>query len=181
MEPQFQQRRWLGSGREVMAKVRNPLPMTVAWNQPQRRELYLDHQIKLNHWTVGVEVGVRHGRVLFHLLDNNPTLKMYAVDCDITQFYNESVQQRYGSRLVVLAGESSEQAAHIAEPLDFCFIDASHSTKGVVRDIQAYGPRLKTTRGMIGHDADFPAVQAALAICGVDFEVGPDNVWHQMN
>ena len=164
-----------------MAKVRNPLPMTVAWNQPQRRELYLDHQIKLNHWTVGVEVGVRHGRVLFHLLDNNPTLKMYAVDCDITQFYNESVQQRYGSRLVVLAGESSEQAAHIAEPLDFCFIDASHSTKGVVRDIQAYGPRLKTTRGMIGHDADFPAVQAALAICGVDFEVGPDNVWHQMN
>ena len=164
-----------------MAKIRNPLPITVAWNQPRRRELYLDHQIKLNHWTVGVEVGVRHGRVLFHLLDNNPTLKMYAVDCDITQFYNESVQQRYGSRLVVLAGESSEQAAHIAEPLDFCFIDASHSTKGVVRDIQAYGPRLKTTRGMIGHDADFPAVQAALAICGVDFEVGPDNVWHQMN
>lgn len=164
-----------------MAKVRNPLPMTVAWNQPQRRELYLDHQIKLNHWTVGVEVGVRHGRVLFHLLDNNPTLKMYAVDCDITQFYNESVQQRYGSRLVVLAGESSEQAAHIAEPLDFCFIDASHSTKGVVRDIQAYGPRLKTAGGMIGHDVDFPAVQAALAICGVDFEVGPDNVWHQMN
>ena len=164
-----------------MAKVRNPLPMTVAWTQPQRRELYLDHQVKLNHWTVGVEVGVRHGRVLFHLLDNNPNLKMYAVDCDITQFYNESVQSRYGSRLVVLAGESSEQAQHITEPLDFCFIDASHSTKGVVRDINAYGPRLKTPRGMIGHDADFPAVQQALAICGVEFEVGPDNVWHKIN
>jgi hypothetical protein len=164
-----------------MAKVRNPLPMTVAWTKPKRRELYLDYQVKLNNWTVGVEVGVRHGRVLFHLLDNNPYLKMYAVDCDITQFYNKAVQSRYGSRLTVLAGESSEQAVHITEPLDFCFIDASHSTKGVVRDLQAYSPLLKTKRGMIGHDSDFPAVQQALAICGVEFEVGPDNVWHQKN
>ena len=164
-----------------MAKVRNPLPMTVAWTQSPRRELYLDYQVKLNHWTVGVEVGVRHGRVLFHLLNNNPNLKMYAVDCDISQFYTTAAQTQYGNRLVVLAGESSEQAAHITEPLDFCFIDASHSTKGVVRDIQAYGPLLRTQRGMIGHDSDFPAVQQALAICGVEFEVGPDNIWHKIN
>jgi len=54
-----------------MAKVRNKLPMTVSWKGNDRREEYLDHLIKKNDCKVGVEVGVRFGRTLFHLLDHS--------------------------------------------------------------------------------------------------------------
>ncbi len=162
-----------------MAKVRNPLPMTVNWAGPLKREYFLDKQIKKHNWSIGVEVGVRFGRTLFYLLDNNPSLKMYAVDFDVTQFYSEDVQKKYGDRLVVLDGDSSQQASRILEKVDFVFIDASHSTKGVVKDINAYSPLVTNKNGLTGHDIDFPAVQEALKICGIDYEVGPDNVWQQ--
>ena len=164
-----------------MAKVRNPLSITVDWNGSQRREVYLESQVKSNHWTVGVEVGVRFGRTLFHLLDNNPNLKMYAVDKDISQFYSKKIQEKYGSRLVVLEGESWEQADNIKESIDFVFIDAGHGTKSVVKDINAYKPLLKSNNGLLGHDIDFPAIQEALKICNISFDVCPDNVWHQKN
>jgi hypothetical protein len=162
-----------------MAKIRNPLPMTIDWHGPLKREYFLDSEIKNYQWKIGAEVGVRFGRTLFHLLDNNPDLKMYAIDSDITQFYSDAVQEKYKDRLVVLAGESAVQANKILEKLDFVFIDASHSTKGVVRDINAYRPILNNKQGLTGHDIDFPAIQEALEICGIDFEVGPDNVWQQ--
>lgn len=162
-----------------MAKTRNPLPITVDWKKSHRRELYLDHLVKQNKWQVGAEVGVRVGRVLFYLLDNNPNLKMYAIDIDIAQFYNEQVKAKYQDRLIVLSGESWEQADHIAEVIDFVFIDASHSRKSVVKDINAYSSKLRTPQGLLGHDVDFPAVQQALADCNVQFDVGPDNVWGQ--
>ena len=162
-----------------MAKIRNPLPMTIKWSGPLRREYFLDYLIKKNNWQVGVEVGVRVGRTLFHLLDNNPTLKMYAVDKDISQFYNDAVRTKYNERLIVLDGISDEQAKKISETIDFVFIDAGHSTKDVVKDIKAYSPLLKTKTGLTGHDIDFPAVQAGLTQCDIEFEVGPDNVWQQ--
>lgn len=162
-----------------MAKIRNPLPVTIPWSGPSRREYFLDHLVKKNNWQIGVEVGVRFGRTIFHLLDNNPSLKMYAVDKDISQFYNESIQTKYNGRLVVLEGISDEQAKKILETIDFVFIDAGHSTKDVVKDINAYSPLLKTKAGLTGHDIDFPAVQAGLTQCNIEFEVGPDNVWQQ--
>ncbi len=162
-----------------MAKIRNPLPMTINWNGPLRREHFLDNQVKKHQWKIGAEVGVRTGRTLFHLLDNNPSLKMYAIDIDISQFYSEDIQQKYGDRLVVYEGDSSEQAKKILGKIDFVFIDASHSTKGVIKDINAFSPLLTNKLGLTGHDADFPAVQEALRLCNIIFEVGPDNVWQQ--
>lgn len=162
-----------------MAKVRNPLPVTVEWRLPHRRELYLDHLVKRNHWQIGAEVGVRFGRVLFYLLDNNPNLKMYAIDIDVEQFYNPAVKNKYNDRLIVLSGESWDQAQCINETIDFVFIDASHSKKSVVKDINAYSQKLRTPQGLTGHDVDFPAIQQALVECSVAFDVGPDNVWVQ--
>lgn len=164
-----------------MAKVRNPLAMTVNWNGPYRRECFLDNLIKENNWQIGIEVGVRFGRTLFHLLDNNPSLKMYAVDKDITQFYNQTIREKYKDRLIVLEGLSCEQADKISEKVDFVFIDAGHGTKDVVKDINAYLPLIHTKKGLTGHDVDFPAVQAALLQCKIEFDVGPDNVWIQKN
>lgn len=160
-----------------MAKIRNPLPMTVDWTGTRRREIFLDSLVKQNNWSVGCEVGVRTGRTLFHLLDNNPSLKMYAVDMDVSQFYNKEVKEKYGDRLVVLEDQSWECAERIDETLDFVFIDAGHSTKNVTKDITAYRPLLKTSAGLTGHDIDFPAIQQALENLNISFDVGPDNVW----
>jgi hypothetical protein len=160
-----------------MTKIRKPLPLSIKWSGPNRREYYLDHLVKTHSWTVGVEVGVRTGRTLFHLLDNNLNLKMYAVDRDIGQFYNSEIKNRYCDRLVVLDGTSWDQAAFIKEKIDFVFIDAGHSTKSVIKDINAYRPLLKNDKGLTGHDIDFPAVQTALEQLEINFDVGPDNTW----
>ncbi len=104
-------------------------------------------------------------------------LKMYAVDKDVGQFYNKAVKNKYNTRLVVLDGISWEQANSINEKVDFVFVDAGHSTKSVVKDINAYRPLLKNDQGLTGHDIDFPAVQEALAQLKISFDVGPDNVW----
>lgn len=162
-----------------MAKIRNPLPMTINWSKENKRELYIDYLVKKNNWQVGVEVGVRFGRVLFHLLDNNPTLKMYAVDKDISQFYNGKVKETYKDRLIVLEGQSWDQANVIKEKIDFVFIDAGHGTKSVVKDIRAYEPLVKNETGLLGHDVDFPAVQEALSICDIVYDIGPDNIWQR--
>jgi hypothetical protein len=160
-----------------MAKIRNPLPLSVEWTGLNRREHYLDYLVKKHDWTVGVEVGVRTGRTLFHLLDHNPQLKMYAVDQDIQQFYNSAVKNKYNNRLIVLDGTSWDQATFIKEQVDFVFIDAGHSTKSVTKDINAYRPLLKHSNGLTGHDIDFPAIQTALEQLGINFDVGPDNTW----
>lgn len=162
-----------------MAKIRKVLPITIKWSGRNAREYYLDSEVKSNNWTVGVEVGVRFGRTLFHLLDSNPNLKMYAVDKDISQFYSKDIQKKYGERLVVLEGSSSDQAEKIKEKVDFVFVDAGHGTKNVVKDINAFEPLIKTPRGLTGHDIDFPAIQEALRICNIDFDVCPDNVWQR--
>ena len=160
-----------------MTKIRNPLPLSVKWNGPNRREYFLDHLIKTHGWTTGIEVGVRTGRTLFHLLDNNPNLKMYAVDKDVKQFYNDTIKNKYNTRLIVLDGISWDQPALIKEQVDFVFIDAGHSTKSVIKDINAYRPLLKHHKGLTGHDIDFPAVQEALSQLKIDVDVGPDNTW----
>ena len=162
-----------------MAKVRNPLPLTVEWKKEPRRELYLDFLVKENKWEVGVEVGVRYGRTLFYLLENNPNLKMYAIDIDVSQFYSNKIQQKYGNRLIVLEGDSSLQADKIKEKVDFIFIDAAHSKKAVLKDIESYRALVKSPGGLLGHDIDYPSIQEALAESKIDVDVCPDNVWRQ--
>jgi predicted O-methyltransferase YrrM len=149
----------------------------VIFQGPNRREYFIDSLIKKHRWTVGAEIGSRLGRTLFHLLDQNPTLRMYSIDKDPSQFYNKKVKEKYGNRLIVLEGWSSEQAQHIKEQLDFVFIDASHTYKNVVKDIKAYAPLLKTPKGLLGHDINMFPVQDAVKDCGYEYLVGPDNVW----
>jgi predicted O-methyltransferase YrrM len=164
-----------------MAKIKNTLPITINWEGVHKREVYLDSQVKKYKWTIGVEVGVRFGQTLFYLLDNNPKLKMYAVDIDISQFFNNDVAKQYGDRLVVLSGDSSAQAENILEKVDFVFIDAGHSKKSVLKDIEAYRKIVKTTQGVLGHDIDYPSIQEALKISNIEYDVCPDNVWQQKN
>ncbi len=162
-----------------MAKIKNKLPLTIKWTGESKREHYLDYLVKKNQWTTGIEVGVRFGRTLFYLLENNPSLKMYAVDIDISQFYKPEIQDRYKDRLIVLEGDSSSLASKINEKVDFVFIDAAHSRKAVIKDINAYTPLVKTTEGLLGHDIDYPSIQEALTELQISFDVCPDNIWQR--
>ena len=162
-----------------MAKIKNPLPLTVEWRGTNRREVYLDYLVKENNWKVGAEVGVRIGRTLFYLLEQNLELRMYAIDKDIKQFNNGPRFEAVKDRIIILEGTSWIVHNQINEPLDFVFIDAGHSAKSVVKDIHAYKPLLKTKKGLTGHDVDFPSVQTALQKCEIEYDVGPNNIWLQ--
>lgn len=162
-----------------MAKIKNPLPLTVEWRGTNRREVYLDYLVKANNWKVGAEVGVRVGRTLFYLLEQNLELRMYAIDKDIKQFNNGPRFEAVKDRIIILEGISWIVHNKINELLDFVFIDAGHSAKSVVKDIHAYKPLLKTKKGLTGHDVDFPSVQTALQKCEIEYDVGPNNIWLQ--
>ena len=162
-----------------MAKIKNPLPITVEWKGTNRREVYLDYLVKANNWKVGAEVGVRIGRTLFYLLEQNLELRMYAIDRDIKQFNNGPRFEAVKDRIIILEGTSWIVHNQINELLDFVFIDAGHSAKSVVKDINSYKPLLKTKKGLTGHDVDFPSVQAALQKCEIEYDVGPNNIWLQ--
>jgi len=160
-------------------KVLLRVPMTyVSQNHRGRREHFINDLVQHHGWHTGAEVGVRFGRTLFYLLDNNPQLEMWAVDKDPSQFYDAQVQRRYGTRLQVLSGMSWEMAAPVPDhSLDFFFIDAGHGYKSVKRDLEAWIPKLKPTGWFIGHDINFPAVNRAVLDQFGRYEVGPDNVW----
>jgi predicted O-methyltransferase YrrM len=147
-------------------------------NANHKRELFINDLAKHFNWTAGAEIGVRTGRTSFCLLDNNSQLTMYAVDMDISQFYTPLAQQKYSNRLIALEGISWELADKVADnSLDFVFVDAGHGYKSVVRDIEAWKPKLKSTGWLIGHDINFPAVNRAVTEKLKTFKVGPDNVW----
>ena len=147
-------------------------------NASSRRELFINDLVKHHSWTQGAEIGVRTGRTLFCLLDNNPTLSMWAVDKDVDQFYNPKIKKKYQTRLHVLSGISWDMASEVPDQsLDFYFIDAGHGYKSVIRDIDAWAPKLKSTGWFIGHDINFPAVNQAVIDRFGHYEVGPDNVW----
>jgi hypothetical protein len=147
-------------------------------NDRHRREWFINDLAQHHGWRCGAEIGVRFGRTLFCLLDNNPNLAMWAVDKDITQFHNQDVQNRYGTRLNVLSGMSWDMAAHVPDQsLDFFFIDAGHGYKSVIRDLVAWVPKLRPDGWFIGHDINFPAVNQAVVDHFGRYCVGPDNVW----
>jgi len=146
------------------------------------REHFVCDIVKNNNLKLGAEIGVRTGRTSFHLLNNNSNLIMHCIDIDITQFYNESIQQKYGDRIKVFEVDSRVSPDFIEDgTLDFYFIDASHTYKNVVRDINAWTPKLKLGGWMIGHDIDYPSVDRAIKDTIGFYEVGPDNVWFAKN
>ena len=146
------------------------------------REHFICDIVKNNNLTVGAEIGVRTGRTSFHLLNQNTELTMYCVDHAIKQFYNESIQQKYGDRIKAFEVDSRVSPNFVEDAsLDFYFIDASHTYKDVVKDIKAWTPKLKPNGWMIGHDINYPSIDRAVKDTIGFYEVGPDNVWFARN
>jgi hypothetical protein len=46
-----------------------------------------------------------------------------------------------------------------------------------LKDIESYRKIVKTARGVLGHDIDYPGVNKAVNELIKDFDVGPNNVW----
>ncbi len=152
------------------------IPITVPFEG--KRQHFLKHLIETNNFRIMIEVGIDTGKTTFHLLDTIPQLTIYAVDTDISKFYNVSVKEKYGDRLVPIQGYSFQVADQFADNFaDIIFIDADHSYASVKKDILKYMPKLKKGGLLTGHDIDYPGVNKAVNEVIKDFDVGPNFVW----
>jgi predicted O-methyltransferase YrrM len=152
------------------------VPVTVPFEG--KRKKFLKHLIENNNFQIMIEVGIDTGKTTFFLLDNIPHLKIYAIDTDIRKFYNNSIKEKYGDRLIPMEGYSHEVADQLPDNFaDIVFIDADHSYDAVKKDIVKYTPKLKKNGLLTGHDIDYPGVNKAVNEMIKDFDVGPNYVW----
>ena len=154
------------------------VPMTVTWEGKDYRGSYLLYLIEKNNFKRIAEVGVKFGRTTFFLLDNIPDLVVYAIDTDISLFYNKEVKEKYKGRLIPIQGYSYDVADQLPDnSIDLIFIDADHSYDAVKKDIKVYTPKLKDHGILAGHDIDYPGVNKAVSELIEHYDVGPNNVW----
>ena len=149
---------------------------TIEWDKKPNRKYFLEHLINDNGYISMAEVGVRDGRTTFYLLDKIPHLKIYAVDTDTSLFYNDSVKEKYGDRLVPIQGNSAVVVERVPK-VDLVFIDADHSYEGCRKDILLYSKRINGKGCLSGHDIDFPGVNKSVNELVRTYDVGPNNVW----
>jgi predicted O-methyltransferase YrrM len=152
------------------------VPVTIPFEG--KRKSFLKHLIETNNFQTMIEVGIDTGKTTFHLLDTIPNLTIYAVDTDISKFYNESVKEKYGDRLKPIQGYSFQVVEQFEDNFaDIIFIDADHSYESVKKDILKYTPKLKKGGLLTGHDIDYPGVNKAVKELIKEFDVGPNFVW----
>lgn len=168
---------------------------------PRPRTLAVDDLVRTNCWTTGAELGVWFGVTTRYLLQKHPYLHMVAVDEWKIQedgelekytpgenghswnheFYERSFRQKtipYKHRLDILKMSTNEAAKLIEnESLDFVFIDADHSTKGVLNDIKNWLPKLKPYGCLLGDDIDWNSVKNAVESVYPEYEVFRNIVW----
>lgn len=149
-------------------------------------------------WTLGVELGVWHGKTLARLLKTAPKLHMIGVDAwthipDEMEHYkawghrsNELQARRntepYADRVSFLKMTTDEASFQIDyDSLDFVFIDADHRYSAVVKDIQNWTPKVKSGGYLMGHDINWNEVKQAVdeSLGYNNYKIGPSNVWYR--
>lgn len=134
--------------------------------------------IRKHGWKRGAEIGVLRGKTLFALLEAIPDLTMFGVDqwqhISLRQDENAETYSDYdmksletlvikksrlfGGRCMILKGDSATIAGHMSADLDFVFIDADHTEKGLERDLLAWAPLVKAGGYVLGHDCHWSTV-----------------------
>lgn len=170
---------------------------------PSARALTLAELSLTHKWTCGVELGVYEAATTDYLLTRCPSLKMIGVDVwqpieggpkdkstghspksadaiAAARVKAEAVRRRHAMRLIYLNMTTQKAARRmLSNDVDFVFVDASHVTADVVADIQAWAPLVRPGGMMLGHDANWPAIQSALKQVGWLDQVAyyDGNVW----
>lgn len=131
----------------------------------------------------GVEIGVAFGGHSESLLRTTSTDKLYGVDPylhiddyedpmnlpqeEFDQLYDYTLKRlsRFGERYQHIRKCSIEAVNNIPEEIDFIYIDADHSYKGVWEDLCIWYPQVRIGGVIGGHDyghLDFPGVKQAI-------------------
>jgi hypothetical protein len=157
-----------------------------------------------NNWKFGAELGVWYGETFKYLVNNCPSLTMLGVDLYEQQPENDGPQKYFpgedghkwehdkyyedlkrfcaktNGRARIHKGKTTEAAQLVEdESLDFVFIDADHSFKGVDEDIAHWSPKVKKGGYIIGHDIHWPGVkQAVEKHFGTDYQTDEDFIWY---
>lgn len=163
---------------------------------------FLSEMIRKHGFTLGAEVGSGTGKNAMELLQRNPSLHLIQVAYYPDQRklphnhidYSATDEARWlwwkrvrkfvrGRRLTVIEAPSKIAATKInVTSLDFVFIDANHSYKHCLQDIQLWAPKVRKGGLIAGHDydhTDFPGVKQAVEECfGTDFKTTYDRVWY---
>jgi len=128
----------------------------------------------------GVEVGLCLGVNSLMLLESCPNMvELIGVDhyksyTDWQSFIPQEIQDEHyeliiknlphlGSRFRLIRASSTNAAATIDDQsLDFVFIDAEHTMKSVLADIDAWWPKIKENGIISGHDSNLFSVNFAV-------------------
>lgn len=163
----------------------------------------LEKYVRKNGWTKGAELGVWRGETFKHLIQTCHNLHLIGVDLYAAQpestgpekwtpgenghawdhlaYYNDLLKfsEQYPGRAVIIKDYTTEAAKQVEdESLDFVFIDADHSYEGVMRDVQAWAPKVRKGGIVFGHDIHFDTVKrAVLELYGETYKVEDDFVW----
>ena len=158
--------------------------------------------IEVHSWTQGAELGVYDGMTTMRTwLERFPRLCMLGVDTwaptggpkqdketgrvkyddklmHKAKMSAYALKSRFGRRLLLWEGTTDAAASYLSrESLDFVFIDADHSTEGVIRDLKNWWPIVRDGGMMLGHDASWPSVRRALEASKLPYDLLPGNVW----
>lgn len=152
-------------------------------------------------WKSGLEIGTWRGRTFLHLLKTCPKLAMTTIDLWEPQPENHGPEKytreegerwdhvkneeyvraeaaMYGTRAVILKGNSREIVPSLTGQFDFAFIDGDHGSEAVETDIRNAMQKLNFNGILFGHDIDWPSVKGVVTRMFPRFLVGPDNVWY---
>lgn len=155
-------------------------------------------------WKTGAELGTWEGNTFKYLINHCPDLTLIGVDLYEAQPDNTGPEKwtpgenghvwnhsRYyqdimdfcaanAPRAVFHKGFTNDVAKLIPdESLDFVFIDADHSFKGVDDDITNWSPKVKSNGFIIGHDIHFDSVREAVEKhYGDKYNKTDDFVWY---
>lgn len=166
------------------------------WMPEKGRAKFLNEMIWKNNFKIGAEIGTGNGILAKQLLIANPNLCLVQVGYypRINEMENTSYKVRkkwlevmnfYSDRVIVIEKPSNQAVKQIKDgSLDFVFIDANHSYKSVLEDIQIWYPKVRKDGMVSGHDYDISrkrlhgVIRAVREYFKKDFQVDIDCVWY---
>ena len=142
-------------------------------------------------YRLGVELGVKCGDTLAHILKECQNVSMIGVDLwqaapgyeswdhDDNMSQAAAVADAYPGRLTLMRECTWDAAGSFEDgSLDFVFVDGDHRTESVLRDIAAWRPKIRPGGMLCGHDVGWPSVRAAIEQAVPDYTpVGHDGCW----